>query len=145
LRSAEVLSRFEDQLPEILNAVMKTGDEYALQAFVSQIERVGAVSNLIESLVDPRRKSSAQAALLALLRSGAHRMLLDALAHHVQPRVRAAVARTVAHSQDQKLLPQLEELLAHSKSPRHRRVVHWTLRQLETSAPSPERPSKVPA
>jgi HEAT repeat protein len=109
LRTAEVLSRFERQLPEILRAVMLTRDEYALQAFISQIERVGAIPKLINALGDAAKQSEARKVLMNLLKSGAHRMLLDALAHHPVGRIRAAVARLVAQSDDERLLPQLDE------------------------------------
>ncbi len=144
LRAAKALSRFEDRHAEILRAVMATGDEYALQAFVSQIERMGAISKLIEALVDPDRKEAAEAVLLDLLRAGAHRMLLDALSHHAQARVRTAVARTVARSGDQGLLPQLEQLLEQAESPWQRRVVGWTMRQLRGPSGTVERHPMAP-
>jgi HEAT repeat protein len=112
LRTAEVLSRFEKQLPEILRAVMQTRDEYALQAFVSQIERVGAIPRVIDSLGDPSKEGEARIVLTNLLKSGAHRMLLDALAHHPQAHIRNAVAHLMAQSIDDRLLSQSEVLPA---------------------------------
>lgn len=143
LRTAEVLSRFDDRSAEILNSVVATGDEYALQAFVSQLERMGAMSKVIDSLLDPRQKAKSQAMLLRLLQSGAHRMLLDALAHHAQPRVRAAVARIVAGSGDTRLLPQLQELLNSTDSARQRKVVEYARSGLKQEVRG-KKPVKVP-
>lgn len=112
LRAAEVLSQFENQLPEILRVVMQTRDVYALQAFVSQIQRMGTIPKLIDSLGDLENDSEARMVVMNLLQSGSHRMLLDALAHHPQSRVRAAVANLMTQSSDEQLLAQLETLQA---------------------------------
>ena len=108
LRTAEVLSRFEKELPEILKAVIQTKDKYALQAFVSQIERVGAIPRAIDSLGDPAKEAEARMVLTNLLKSGAHRMLLDALAHHPQAHIRDAVAHLMAQSLDDRSLSHSE-------------------------------------
>jgi HEAT repeat protein len=145
LRTAGVLSHFEDQLQEILRAVIRTNDEYALQAFVAQIERRGVIPKLIDTLVDRANGERARAVLLDILESGAHRMLLDALAHHAQPQVRAAVAKLLAGSSDERLLPQLEALLAEAPSREERDAVGTALAGLKARLFADEEIKAVPA
>jgi hypothetical protein len=139
------LSHFEDQLQEILRAVIRTNDEYALQAFVAQIERRGVIPKLIDTLVDRANGERARAVLLDILESGAHRMLLDALAHHAQPQVRAAVAKLLAGSSDERLLPQLEALLAEAPSREERDAVGTALAGLKARLFADEEIKAVPA
>jgi HEAT repeat protein len=145
LRTAGVLSHFEDQLQEILRAVIRTNDEYALQAFVAQIERRGVIPKLIDTLVDRANGERARAVLLDILESGAHRMLPDALAHHAQPQVRAAVAKLLAGSSDERLLPQLEALLAEAPSREERDAVGTALAGLKARLFADEEIKAVPA
>ncbi len=131
LRAAQVLSRFEDHLAEILDAVMETGDRYALQALVSEFERSGTILKLIDALLEPTRSREAEAALLRFLRAGTHRMLLDALTHHSQFRVRIAVARLLARSGEPQLVPRLQQLEATPQSPHQQRILAWVLGRLQ--------------
>lgn len=139
LRAAEALSRFESQLPDILRAVMRTKDEYALQAFISQIERTGMIPRLIDSLGDPAQERGAGRVLLDVLQSGSHRMLLDALLHHPQPRVREGVSRLLVRSGDDRLLPALEDLLGEEASPDHREALEDVLHGLKGQLPNREK------
>lgn len=131
LRTAEVLSQFDGQLQQILRSIIQTRDEYALQAFISQVERMGAIPKLIDSLSDPEKADAAQDFLADLLQSGAHRMLLDELTHHPQQQVRNALANLLADSKDELLLPQLEALLAEEQSREQRETLEWTARNLQ--------------
>ncbi len=147
LRSAAALARLEGRLEEITAQVLETRDRYALQALVSELERSGDVERLVEALADPKRRATAEAALLGALRAGTQRMLLDALARHPQSRVRKAVARLLARSKDPRLKAPVERLAASARTPRERRLARWLLAQLrDPRAPQPEpRPAGVAA
>jgi len=45
-RAAWVLARMEPQLEQILDDVVATNDDYALQSFISELERSGAIENI---------------------------------------------------------------------------------------------------
>ena len=130
LRSAQALARLEGHLEEIMRQVIDTRDRYALQAFVSELERSGRMLRLIQALLDPASRTAAQTALLGVLRAGTHRLLLDALVHHASWRVRLAVARLLAASGEARLVTPLEALEASIPTPRGRRIVRWILGQL---------------
>jgi HEAT repeat protein len=49
-RAAWALARMEPQLEQILEDVVATKDEYALQAFISELERSGAIEKIIGAL-----------------------------------------------------------------------------------------------
>jgi HEAT repeat protein len=49
-RAAWALARMEPQLEQILEDVVATKDDYALQAFVSELERSGAIEKIVSSL-----------------------------------------------------------------------------------------------
>jgi HEAT repeat protein len=149
LRSAAALARMDGRIEEIMPQVLQTGDRYALQAFVSELERSGRMMILVQDLLDPKRRTAAQAALAAVLRAGTYRMLLDALVHHSAWRVRVAVARLLAASGEQRLLSPLETLAAAMPAPRGRRIVRWVIDRLREHAARQEaagpRPDRVPA
>lgn len=48
-RAAWALGRMEPQLEQILEEVVATNDEYALQAFVSELERTGAIERIVSA------------------------------------------------------------------------------------------------
>jgi len=90
------------------------------------------------------RRSAAGAALLAAVRAGAHRLLLDAMVQHASWRVRVQVARLLATSRETRLLPQLERVRAAARTAREARIAGWLAAQLERSAPAGPRPQSVP-
>jgi HEAT repeat protein len=145
LRSAQALARLEGHLEEIMHQVISTRDRYALQAFVSELERSGRMLGLVQALLDPKQHTAAHAALLGVLRAGTHRLLLDTLVNHASWRVRLAVARLLAASGEERLVTPLEALEASVPTGRGRRVVRWILRQLRDHAARAPRPDQVPA
>lgn len=145
LRSAQALARLEGHLEEIMRQVIATRDRYALQAFVSELERSGRMLVLIQGLLNPRQRTAAQAALLGVLRAGTYRLLLDTLVNHASWRVRLAVARLLAASGEERLVTPLEALEASIPTLRGRRVVRWILRQLRNRTTLAAEPDKVPA
>jgi hypothetical protein len=54
-------------LDRILTQVVETGDNYALQAYISELERSGAIDNLVEALEEHREQGSAGSILLQAL------------------------------------------------------------------------------
>jgi HEAT repeat protein len=133
LRAAAGLARLDAQLEEIFGLVTQRHDRYAMQALVVELERSGALLNLIESLSDAVRQRSAESLLLTALRAGADRFLVDMLAHHVDLRVKIAVARLLVRSGEIRLIPRLEHLAASTASWRGQCVTRWLLRQLRES------------
>ena len=72
-RAATALSRLEPHLEEILERVLVTRDNYALQAMISALERTGGLNHLVEALQDPRNPRKAAGILLrALHRASRH-------------------------------------------------------------------------
>jgi len=61
-RAAWALARMEPQLEQILDDVVATKDNYALQAFVSELERSGAIEKIVRGF-DGSNDHSAEAAL----------------------------------------------------------------------------------
>jgi len=142
LRSAAALAGLESQLDEILELVLESQDRYALHAFLSELERTGEISRLIDALADPQRQALASAALLGALRAGTIRILLNALVRHPRARVRKAVARLLLRSGEPKLQPPLERMQATARSAHERRMAGWLLHHLRgkisTLATQPE-------
>jgi HEAT repeat protein len=73
-RAAWALAQIGSNLENILSQVVDTQDNYALQAFVSELERSGAIENLVEVLEEPPGKNSARNILLQTLNVTRHRI-----------------------------------------------------------------------
>lgn len=145
LRSAMALARLEEQLPTIFALVKQKHDAYALQSLVSELQRSGAILDLISALRVPTKREAAEAVLLAVLRSGAQRLLLSTLFHHGDWHVRVALARLLARSGEPQLVPQLEKAWADEKSPRQKHITRWLLQQLGGSGAAERTFAQVPA
>jgi HEAT repeat protein len=65
-RAAWALARMEPQLEQILEDVVATKDDYALQAFISELERSGAIEKIMGAL-DGSGQYSAQTTLLEVV------------------------------------------------------------------------------
>jgi len=141
LRSAAALAGLEKHLGEIVQLVLESRDRYALHAFISELERTGEISRLIDALVDPQQHAMASAALLGALRAGTIRILLNALVRHGNPRVRKAVARLLVRSAEPRLQPPLERMHATARTAHERRLAAWLLHHLKQKvAPLPSHP-----
>lgn len=68
-RAAWALARMEPELEQILQEVVDTHDRYALQAFVSELERSGAVEKVTWALQSHSDRTVAYSALLQALNS----------------------------------------------------------------------------
>jgi hypothetical protein len=66
-RAAWALARMEPQLEQILEDVVATHDDYALQSFISELERSGAIEKLVATSEGGSDHHSAQAALMEIV------------------------------------------------------------------------------
>jgi HEAT repeat protein len=126
LRAAMGLAKLEEHLEEILTLVEQKRDRYAMQAFISELERCGAILRLAEQLTGPGRER-AERILERILRTGAHRLLVSTMQLHSDWRVRLAIARLMARSGERSLVPYLERAVEAEKSSRQRRITRWVL------------------
>jgi HEAT repeat protein len=131
LRSAAALSRLEGFEEEILDRAIHTRDRYALQALVGEMQRSGALLAILDRLANPQGRESARRILLAAVRAGAHRLLLDAILHHASWRVRTQAARLLAAAQDPEVLRLLRFHEAATQRPREHVLLAWLARQLQ--------------
>ena len=65
-RAAWALTRMEPHLADILEKVIETNDQYALEAFISELERSGGMDTLVRAL---EQKSGGEAAEVLLLQA----------------------------------------------------------------------------
>ena len=66
-RAAWALAKMGSNLDHVLTRVVETHDNYALQAFISELERSGAIDSLVEGLEEDREQGSAGNILLQAL------------------------------------------------------------------------------
>ncbi|HEV2299828.1 MAG TPA: HEAT repeat domain-containing protein [Candidatus Acidoferrales bacterium] len=85
LRAAGGLVRHQPEILEILHQVVETQDSYALQALISELERSGEFSKVLEMLARPGGRDEATAMLRGALEAG-----LEELHHAVKPAASAA-------------------------------------------------------
>jgi HEAT repeat protein len=136
IRSACGLSRLKNHLEDIICLALKTQDAYAIQELISELERSGGIFELVTALGDAHRRSKAEAALLAALRGGCRRILLDLVLHHENWRTRGALARLLSRSGDTELLKVMELFNSPGLPLRQRRILRWLERQLAPTAAS---------
>lgn len=67
LRAAGALAQIQSNLDHILSQVVETQDNYALQTFISELERSGAIENLVEALERHQEHQAARDILLQTL------------------------------------------------------------------------------
>jgi HEAT repeat protein len=77
LRAASALAGFRGEEERILQLATQTGDQYALQALVSEIERSGRIPDLVTGLADDTRRRAVESDLLAALQNGSTHILTD--------------------------------------------------------------------
>jgi HEAT repeat protein len=66
-RAAWALIQIRSNLDDILSQVVETQDNYALQAFISELERSGAIDNLVKALKERHEQNDARNILLQTL------------------------------------------------------------------------------
>lgn len=74
LRAGAALVRQEPHLQQILQQVIETQDRYALQAMISELDRSGKFSKLMDALTDSERRHGAAEILLQALRTGTQQL-----------------------------------------------------------------------
>jgi HEAT repeat protein len=79
-RAAWALARIEPELNDILAHVVNTQDDYALQAFISELERSGTIDKVVQALESEATHNSAHDALLHALTAGRTRVEMAAKA-----------------------------------------------------------------
>lgn len=80
-RAAWALAGMGANLEHILAQVIETQDDYALQAFISELERSGAIDEVLEALAQ-HRDASAQNILLRAITVGQQKMKMEMAPKH---------------------------------------------------------------
>jgi HEAT repeat protein len=130
LRAAAALAQLEGEETNIFRLTVETGDRYALQALVSEMERSGRIAEVANTLSNPHQRADREAALRAALRAGADRILLDLWLHHPGREVRMRLGRLLAASGDEALLQYLDQFSLPSGSRHQVRMLQWLIKQL---------------
>jgi HEAT repeat protein len=144
LRAAMGLARLEEYIEIILDQVESKNDRYALQAFLSELERSGVIFKLVDALLGAGRERAEQI-LLRVLDIGAHRLLVSTLRQHRDWRVRSRLARLLARSGSRRLIPILEQAIQMDRSVRHKRVLTWVLERIRAAGTASSQLHLVPA
>ena len=146
LRAATGLAQLDDQVEDVLDQVEARNDRYALQALLSELETTGAVLAHVGRLAShgPPRERAARV-LLRVLHLGAHRLIVSALGAHRNRRVRFELARLLAHSKMQVLVPLLERARESEAISRRREIYAWVREQIEGSSRSSRRRRRTPS
>lgn len=140
LRAATGLAHMDAHVEEVLDLVEARHDRYAQHALLSELEISGALLAHVDRLAARGSvREHAARIVLRMLHFGAHRMLVSALGSHSDRRVRFEIARLLAGSKVDALVPLLDRASAAEKSPRRRAVYAWVRRRLEDSRRSTER------
>jgi HEAT repeat protein len=78
LRAAWALAQLGSNLDDIFNEVVETQDNYALQAFISELERCGAVDGLMKALESKDDRNQARQILLETVHTTLQNIVRDA-------------------------------------------------------------------
>jgi HEAT repeat protein len=70
IRAATALAKFEHETVDILQNIVDSRDQYALQALISALELGGGFGNILSQLADPDQHSETASRLLDALRKG---------------------------------------------------------------------------
>ncbi len=136
LRAASALVGFQGEEERILRLAMETGDSYANQAIVSEMERSGRIPELVDGLSDAGHRPIIEPTLLAALRNGSMRILTDLLLHHPKRLVRAHLAHLLARSGETALLQHLEQVDLPMANRQQQRRLLWVISRLRESVES---------
>ncbi|HEY6338813.1 MAG TPA: HEAT repeat domain-containing protein [Candidatus Sulfotelmatobacter sp.] len=91
-RAAWALAQMEPHLQQILEGVVASEDEYALQTFISELERSGAIEKVVSTLEVGSDHESVQAALLEVIAAARKQVELTAQTTGAAAAHKAAVA-----------------------------------------------------
>jgi HEAT repeat protein len=145
MRSAHSLARLKGHEEEILCLAIKSQDAYAVEALISEFERSGGVFEMVSALADSKRCAMAESAILAALKAGSRRILIDLVLHHENWRTRGRLARLLARSGDSSLLGMIEMFDSPNIPLRKRRVLNWLRKKIGTETLDTSYATKVVA
>jgi HEAT repeat protein len=145
MRSAHSLAQLKGHEEEILCLAIKSQDAYAVEELISAFERSGGVFEMVSALADSKRCAMAESAILAALKAGSRRILIDLVLHHENWRTRGRLARLLARSGDSSLLGMIEMFDSPNIPLRKRRVLKWLKNKIGTAALDIDYPTKVVA
>jgi HEAT repeat protein len=145
MRSAHSLAQLKGYEEEILCLAIKSQDAYAVEELISEFERSGGVFEMVSALSDSRRCAMAESAILAALKAGSRRILIDLVLHHENWRTRGRLARLLARSGDSSLLGMIEMFDSPNIPLRKRRVLRWLKTNINAETPDNSRAAKVVA
>jgi len=112
LRAAATLASMEGHEERILHLATLTGDRYAMQALVWEMERSGRITRMVEDLASDERRRSAESGLRMAIAGGATRMIVNLISKGPGTDVRQNLARILAQSGDPALLRYVEQVRA---------------------------------
>jgi HEAT repeat protein len=98
LRAASALAGVEGHEQGILHLATLTKDRYALQVLVSEMQRAGTFSRMVEALAIDSQRASAESGLGMAIAGGANRMLLNLMLRHPNASIRENLARILAQA-----------------------------------------------
>jgi HEAT repeat protein len=130
LRAAAALVQLEGEESYVFQFTVETGDRYALQALVSEMERSGRIAEMAGALSDPLQRQGREAALQAALLGGAECMLLDLWLHHPEREVRVRLGRLLAASSGNALLQHVNQSALAGGTRHQGRMLRWLSGQL---------------
>jgi HEAT repeat protein len=104
LRAASALAGVDGHEQGILHLATVTKDRYALQVLVSEMQRTGKFSRMVEALATDSLRASAESGLRMAIAGGANRMLLNLMLRHPNASVRENLARILAQSSETAVL-----------------------------------------
>jgi HEAT repeat protein len=102
-RAASVLGAIDGEELRIIRLVETTHDRYALQALISDMERTGKLERMASMVVDGG--PHLEEALLAIIRSGAVRMLTEIAESHSEQQVRQRLQKLLVDGRKVVSLP----------------------------------------
>ncbi len=131
LSAAQALGVLRDHLPEVLERVVATGDRFARQTLVAELERTGSLCKLAELLAQPEYRPTVEKALRDSLDAGLFWILVDLLANHEEPAVRRAVGQFLVKERKPGWVTYLKQRGDTKQSRREQRIGNWLAKQLQ--------------
>lgn len=131
LRAASQLICFKGDEAQVIQLAMQTGDRYALQALISEIERSGRLPEMVNGLAADAPNPVIESVLLAVLQNGFASILVDLLLNHPDRRVCTRLARLLARSGDAALLEHLAQIHKPDLGLGQQKLLGWAIAHLK--------------
>jgi HEAT repeat protein len=125
LRAASELVCFKGEEEWIIRLAMETRDLYAMQALISEFERSGRLSEIVDGLAVDAPESSIESFLLAVLQNGFAGIITDLLLNHPADRVRMRLAGILMRSKDASLMEYLAHFQMAGLNEEQMGLLHW--------------------